>query len=106
MNHKSREELAFPVLVPMGRFGYTAERDIKLSPAKYFNTRLLHYSGRFATNPEYIFFAQFIIEQQKVSDAINIALKKVYGHCLTRVHDRFGGKRDLAIFRGDIRDMS
>ena len=23
-----------------------------------------------------------------------------------RVHNRFGGMRDLAIFRGDIRDMS
>ena len=83
MTDKSCEELAFPVLFPMGRFGYTAERDIKLSPVKYFNARLLHYSGRFATNPEYLFFAQFIIEQKKVSDAINIALKKVHGQTLT-----------------------
>ena len=77
------EELAFPVLFPKGRFGYKAERNIKLSPVKYFNARLLHYSGRFATNPEYLFFAQFIIEQKKVSDSINIALKKVHGHALT-----------------------
>ena len=46
------EELVFPVLFPKGRFGYTANRDIKLSPVKYFNTRLLHYSGQLATNPE------------------------------------------------------
>ena len=45
------EELAFPVLFPKGQFGYTHEREIKLSPVKYFNARLLHYSGRFATNP-------------------------------------------------------
>ena len=25
---------------------------------------------------------------------------------ILRVHNRFSGKRDLAIFRGDIRDMS
>ena len=31
---------------------------------------------RFAANPEYLFFAQFIIEQKKVKDSINIALKK------------------------------
>ena len=63
--------------------GFSAERNIKLSPAKYFNTRLLHYSGRFATNPEYLFFAQFITEQKKVSDSINIALKKVHGQHIT-----------------------
>lgn len=70
------EETAFPVLFPNGRFGYTYERDIKLSPVKYFNARLLHFSGRFARNPEYLFFAQFVLEQKKVSDSINIALKK------------------------------
>ena len=83
MTDKLCEELAFPVLFPKGRFGYTASRDIKLSPVKYFNTRLLHYSGRFASNPEYLFFAQFIIEQKKVSDITNIALKKVYGEPVT-----------------------
>ena len=72
-----------PVLFAKGRFGYTADRDIKLSPVKYFNTRLLHYSGWFATNPEYLFFAQFIIEQNEVSDSINIALKKVNGQSIT-----------------------
>ena len=73
------EELSFPVLFPKGRFGYTIEQDIKLSPIKYFNARLLHYGGKFATNPEYLFFAQFIMEQKKISDSINIALKKYMG---------------------------
>ena len=59
------------------------ERKIKLTPVKYFNARFLHYSGRFATNCEYLFFAQFVIEQKKVSDSINIALKKIQGHPLT-----------------------
>ena len=83
MTDKQCEELAFPVLFPKGRFGFAADRQIKLSPVKYFNSRLLHHSGRFATNPEYLFFAQFIIEQKKVSDSINIALKKVHGHNVT-----------------------
>ena len=77
------EELAFPNLFPKGRFGFTAERDIKLSPVKYFNARLLHCSGRFATNPEYLFFAQFIIEQKKVSDGISVAMKKICGQQMT-----------------------
>ena len=83
MTDQHCEEFAFPVLFPKGNFGFTAERDLKLSPGKYFNARLLHYSGRFATNPEYLFFAQFIIEQKKVSDSINIALKKVHGSVVT-----------------------
>lgn len=83
MMDKNCEELAFPVLFPKGQLGYTVEREIKLSPVKYFNARLLHHSARFATNPEYLFFAQFIIEQKKVSDSINIALKKIHGQPLT-----------------------
>lgn len=83
MTDKLCEELAFPVLFPKGRFDYTASRDIKLSPVKYFNTRLLHYSKRLASNPAYLFFAQFIIEKKKVSDSINIALKKVHGEPVT-----------------------
>ena len=43
----------------------------------------MHYTGRFATNPEYLFFAQFITEQKKVSDSINIALKKIQGQSVT-----------------------
>ena len=39
-------------------------------------------------NPEYLFFAQFIIEQKKVSDSINIALSKVHGQCLSASHLR------------------
>ena len=55
---------------------------------KYFNARLFHHSGRFPNNPEYLFFAQFIIEQKKVSDSINIALKKVHDQPLTASHIR------------------
>ena len=88
MTDKQCEELAFPVLFPKGRFGYTAQRDIKLTPVKYFNARLLHFSGRFATNPEYLFYAQFIIEQKKVSDSINIALKKVHGQSIRALYHK------------------
>ena len=62
MTDKQCEEIAFPVQFSKGKFGYTAERDAKLSPVNYFNAKLLHYSGQFATNPEYLFFAHFIIE--------------------------------------------
>ena len=67
----------------LGKFGFQVKRDVRLSPAKYFNARLLNYTGRFATNPEYLFFSQYVTEQKKVQDSISIALKKVHGHSLT-----------------------
>ena len=76
MRDKHCEELSFPTLFPTGQFGYQIERTVPLSPMKYFNARQLNYTGRFASNPEYLFFAQYIIEQSKVQDGINIALKK------------------------------
>lgn len=48
MTDKLCEELPFPVLFPNGTFGHNEQRSISLSPSKYFNARLLHYSGRFA----------------------------------------------------------
>ena len=83
MTDRHCEELAFPVIFPKGRFGYKMDRKEKLTPVRYFNACLLHYSGSFGMNPEYLFFAQFIIEQKKVSDNINIALKKLHGQPLT-----------------------
>ena len=77
MQDKHCEELPFPVLLPMGRFGYQVERRVKLSPTRYFNARLLNYTGKFAANPEYI------MEQKKVQDSINIAFKKMFGQRLT-----------------------
>ena len=38
MMDKQYEELAFPVLFPKGRYGYTTEREITLTPTKYFKT--------------------------------------------------------------------
>ena len=55
MTDRHCEELAFPVLFPKGRFGYKMDRKEKLTPVRYFNARLLHYSGRFAMNPESLF---------------------------------------------------
>ena len=44
LNEKFCEESAHPHLFPPGRYGYQIEREIPLSPSKYFNQRLLHYS--------------------------------------------------------------
>ena len=71
------EELAFPYLLPTGKYGYKVERDIPLSPAKYFNSRLLNYTQKFASDSDYIFFAQAISQQSKLQSQIGIAMRKV-----------------------------
>ena len=59
------EELSFPHLFPDGKFGFSADRMKKLSMKKYFQSRLLHYDGRFAQSTEYLFYAQFRCEAKK-----------------------------------------
>ena len=41
------EELGHPHLFATGQYGYKAEREIPLTPSKYFNQRLLHYTQKF-----------------------------------------------------------
>lgn len=77
---KNCEELAFPNLFCDGHFGYQVERDTKLSPVKYFNQRLLNYKKKFTSCSDYIFFAQFVLQQQKLNSQINIAMKKISGN--------------------------
>ena len=77
------EELAHPHLFPHGKFGLHAKRDVKLTHTKYFNQRLLNYTQRFASDPDYIFFANFLSQQINLRNQINIAMKKVCGQSLT-----------------------
>ena len=72
--------MAFPNLLPTGCFGYKVVRDVKLTPLKYFNQRLLNYKQHFASNSDYIFFAQFVLQQLSLYSLINIAMKKSLGN--------------------------
>ncbi|MES9882265.1 MAG: DUF6570 domain-containing protein, partial [Sedimenticola sp.] len=72
------EELAFPHLLPSGKFGYKCEREIKLTPKKYFTSRLLNEHKTFASDIEYIFVAQTIVETKQIFDSMNIALRKAF----------------------------
>ena len=79
------EMLAHPFLFPTGKFGYTHARDVKLSPCKYFNQRLL------ASDPDYIFYAQSVTQHLNLNSCINIAMKKVKADGMTagRVSQNF-----------------
>ena len=49
------EEQAFLYLLPKGKFDYKAPQDIPISPAWYFNQRLLAFNQYFASDKDYIF---------------------------------------------------
>ena len=80
MLDKHCEELAFPQLFPLGKYGYQVKRTVELSAVKYFNQRLLNYKNTFSSSPDYIFFAQFVVQQLKLFSEINIAMKKFSGN--------------------------
>ncbi|XP_062618787.1 uncharacterized protein LOC134280394 [Saccostrea cucullata] len=73
---KGAEAMAFPALLPNGKYGFSEERKIKLSPSKYFNSRLFCADTRFAKDNKFIFFAQFMIEMSNIKSNLSIALRK------------------------------
>ena len=60
------EELSFPHLFPTGKFGFSYNRNVKLSMKKYFQCRILNCDGRFAKNIAYLFYAQCRCEAKEV----------------------------------------
>ena len=72
------EELSFPKLFPTGKFGFQVKRDVTLSCKKYFNARILHHSGKFASDLDYVFYAQYICEYKSIMDSITVAMRKSY----------------------------
>ena len=73
------EVLAFPSKFPLGRFGMTQKRQVALTPKKYFVQRILNKDKRFASDPNYLFYAQYITEMKQVRDNITVALRKTTG---------------------------
>ena len=55
LNDDHCEELAFPYLFPTGKFGYKVKCEMSLSPVKYFNQQLLNFRQGFASDADYIF---------------------------------------------------
>ncbi|KAJ8019387.1 hypothetical protein HOLleu_42048 [Holothuria leucospilota] len=70
------EGQAFVTLFPDGQNTYEQQRQVRISPKRYFNARLLPRDSRFASNPEYTFFAQYTTELHKILSSIAIAMRK------------------------------
>ena len=77
------EEMAFPLLFPTGKFAFKVERVVPITISRYFNQRLLNYTQKFASDSDYIFFANHASQEIKMYNKIKIAMKKVSGGNLT-----------------------
>ena len=55
LSDKFCDEQSFPYLFPKGKFGKKTSQDIPISPAWYFNKRLLSFNEHFASEADYIF---------------------------------------------------
>ena len=69
------EGRCFPVEFPNASNTYMEKRDPKVSPLAYFKARLFSADNRFARNPEYIFFAQYVTGVPKINSGISIAMR-------------------------------
>ena len=76
LNDQFCEELAFPNLLPTGKFGYRVQRDVRLSPVKYFNQRLVRYSRKFAAESDYIFLLKIFCRMWVCNNKIILQCKR------------------------------
>ena len=85
VNQIQSEALCFPKEFPLGNNTFLTRtesgdfkqnRELEISLTKYFDARILSMDNRFVSNPEYVFYAQFLKERQQIRDAAKIALKK------------------------------
>ena len=77
LNDDYYEELAHPHLFPKSKFGYKVERDIPLSPSKYFNQQFLNYTQQSSSDSDCIFFAHSFLQQLSLNSQINIAMQNL-----------------------------
>ena len=76
LTDKSIETLAFPHLFPDGRGSFNEERVTKLTWTEYCKARLFSSDSRFASDPTYIFFLQYLGDLKHAFSGINIAFRK------------------------------
>ncbi|XP_029931521.1 uncharacterized protein LOC115376171 [Myripristis murdjan] len=79
LSDHTNEAKCFPVLFPAGDKTFHDGRSHHLTLSRYLNNRIMHADGRFARNVEYIFFAQYMSELDRVVSSVSIALRKGKG---------------------------
>ncbi|KAI8507071.1 hypothetical protein Bbelb_155100 [Branchiostoma belcheri] len=70
------EAMSFPVQFPTGKFSFNDDRNVSITPSKYFKARLMGADTRFASDTSYIFFAQYVTELHFIQSNISISMRK------------------------------
>jgi hypothetical protein len=76
LKEKGLEAKAFPHLFPEGKNTYDEDREIKMKFGTYANNRLFSADFRYASDPHYIFFLQYLNDIQHASSGISLQLRK------------------------------
>ncbi|CAF4213724.1 unnamed protein product, partial [Rotaria sordida] len=74
LREKGLEAKAFPRLFPDGKNTYDQERERKIKFSTYANQRLFSADYRYASDPHYIFFLQYLNDIQHASSGMNLQL--------------------------------
>ena len=69
------QKRAFPNLFPLGKSGFRAVREVRITALDYFQTRLLSADSRWRMNVLYLFGGCNMVEQLRLQDQISIALR-------------------------------
>lgn len=70
------ESQAFPYLFPTAKNTFSQTRNTKLGINRYFNARLFSADIRFASDPQYIFYSQYVSELNAINSSVSIAMRK------------------------------
>ena len=73
------EVLAFLGKFPFGTGSLTDEHEVTLTSKKCFIQRLLNCDKRFASNANYLFFAQYVMEMKQIRENITGAMQITAG---------------------------
>ena len=66
----------WPTLHPSAKYGMHFERKKKMTKQQYVKARLLHYTGIFSNNSDYLFMSQQYVERGAIEGRIDIATQK------------------------------
>lgn len=66
----------FPTKFPDGKNSFEQQRPVKLGIGTYLNQRLFNLHNTFASDPTYIFWAQYVKEMKEISACVSVAMRK------------------------------
>ena len=76
MRESAFDAKSFPMKHPSGDFALNFERPIRLTKKQFFRLRLLHYTGIYSNDSDYLFMCQQYLERGALEGAIDIHVQK------------------------------